>query len=110
MIKITTSEIMKLQDEGTCNLYVRWSRGPRYDTKASRDYANGGHHVGLSAVWIDYWERDVLERRLREYEFLRIKDSKIKAYIYQADEIGRDSDNAPSITVGSKCLGEWTGN
>jgi hypothetical protein len=107
MNKLTTDQIMALQDSGIRNLYVRWSRGPKYDTKPSRDYSNGGAHAGLSAVWIDYWERDYMVRRLKEYQFLRLKDLLIDAYIYQAEEIGKDSDGYSSIPVGSKCLGKW---
>lgn len=107
MDKITTDEIMALQDSGIRNLYVRWSRGPEYDTSASRDYTNGGQHTGLSAVWIDYWERAIMVRRLKEYQFLRIKDANIDAYIYQAEEIGKDSDGYSSIAIGPKCLGKW---
>ena len=104
---MTTDQIMALQDSGVRNLYVRWSRGPTYDTKPSRDYASGAEHAGLSAVWIDYWERDVMVRRLMEYQYLRIKDDQIRPYIYQADEISRDSDGYSSIPVGATCLGEW---
>ena len=107
MDKVTTNQIMAMQDDGIRNLYVRWSRGPEYDTKPSCDYANGGQHAGLSAVWIDYWEREIMVRRMKEYEFLRIKDAGICAYIYQAEEIGKDSDGYSSIPVGSKCLGKW---
>lgn len=107
MKEITTDQIMAMQDAGIRNLYVRWSRGPEYDTKPSRDYANGGSHAGLSAVWIDYWERAIMVRRIKEYEFLRMKDPMISAYIYQADEIGKDSDGYSSIPVGSKCIGKW---
>jgi len=107
MDKVTTDQIMAMQDDGIRNLYVRWSRGPEYDTKPSRDYSNGGAHAGLSAVWIDYWEREIMVRRLKEYEFLRIKDAGINAYIYQAEEIGKDSDGYSSIPVGSKCVGQW---
>lgn len=107
MSTITTDQIMAMQDAGTRNLYVRWSRGPEYDTKPSCDYANGGVHAGLSAVWIDYWEREIMVRRLKEYEFLRIKDAEICAYIYQGDEIAKDSDGYSSIPVGSRCIGKW---
>lgn len=105
--QITTSEIMALQDAGIRNLYVRWSRGPECDTVPSRDYVNGGSHVGLSAVLIDFWERDIMVRRIKEYEFLRIKDTGIEAYVYQADPIGIDSDGYASLPIGSKCLGQW---
>lgn len=107
MNKLTTDQIMALQDSGTRNIYIRWSRGPKYDNKPSRDQLTGNTHAGLSAVWIDYWERDYMVRRLKEYQFLRIKDLLIDAYIYQAEEIGKDSDGYSSIPVGSKCLGKW---
>jgi len=103
--QITINQIMVMQDSGIRNLFVRWSRGPKFDNKPSKDYANGSNHAGLSAVWIDYWEQDIMIRRLKEYEFLRIKDSSINAYIYQAEEIGKDSDGYSSIPVGSKCIG-----
>jgi len=106
MDKITTDQIMALQDSGTRNIFVRWSRGPKFDTNPSRDYVSGRQHAGLSAVWIDYWDRPTMVRRLREYEFLRIKDAEIAPYIYQADEIGKDSDGYSSIT-NTRCLGVW---
>ena len=107
MDKISIDDLMALQDSGDRRLFVRWSRGPELDSAASRDYANGGEHAGLSAVWIDYWERAIMVSRLKEYEFLRIKDSAIAAYIYEADEIDKDSDGYSSIPCGSKCLGQW---
>ena len=107
MNQITTDDIMTLQDKGIRNLYVRWSRGPEFDTEPSRDYANGGSHAGLSAVWIDYWERPIMVRRMKEYEFLRMKDVDICAYVYQGEEIGKDSDGYSSISVGAKCVGKW---
>jgi hypothetical protein len=107
MDKLSTDQIMALQDAGNRKLYVRWSRGPEFDARPSRDYANGGEHSGLSAVWIDYWERAILVSRLKEYEFLRIKDVEIAAYIYQAEELGKDSDGYASIPVGSRCIGRW---
>ena len=107
MDKISTDQIMTIQDAGNRKLFVRWSRGPEFDASPSRDYANGGEHAGLSAVWIDFWERAIMVRRLKEYGFLRIKDSAIAAYIYEADEIGKDSDGYSSIPVDSKCIGQW---
>ena len=107
MNQITTDNIMKLQDEGVRNLYVRWSRGPEFDTEPSRDYVRWTGQAGLSAVWIDYWERPIMIKRLKEYEFLRIKDATIGAYIYQAEKTGEDWDGYPSINAGSKCLGKW---
>lgn len=107
MTMITTDQIMALQDSGIKNIYVRWSRGPEFDVNPSRDYVSGQTHSGLSAVFIDYWERAIMVRRMKEYEFLRLKDSLINAYIYQASEIAKDSDGYSSIEIGSKCLGQW---
>lgn len=107
MTMITTDQIMSIQDSGTRNLYVRWSRGPEFDKNASCDYVSGKLHAGLSAVWVDYWEREIMVKRMKEYEFLRIKDSKINAYIYQGSEVGKDSDGEPSIALDAVCLGQW---
>ena len=111
MKKMTTDQIEKIWDEVNENgdsIFVRWSRGPKFDTKPSRDYQSGAVHSGLSSVKIGAWEGEYLERRLREYRFLQMKDEKIRAYIYKAEEIGLDSDGYELIDVKSiECLGVW---
>lgn len=104
---LSTDDIMELQDNGyKDNLFIRWSRGPRYDNNSSKDYASGIIHAGLSAVKIGYWEKDYLIKRLKEYEFLRIKDPNIAPYIYTGDIVGTDSDGYQSID-NVVCLGRW---
>jgi len=104
---LSAQEIMDMQDNGMV-LFVRWSRGPKYDIKPSRDYANGGVHGGLSAVLIGHWEGAYMTRRLNEYMFLRMKDEKLKPYIYTGEVIGRDSDGYESIDVATaNCVGVW---
>lgn len=107
MKQISAREIEKIYDEGV-PLYVRWSRGPRYDKKPSRDYVSGSAHSGISAVKIGYWADEYLIRRLDEYSFLRIKDKKINAYIYTGEECGQDSDGYELLTPSSVvCIGRW---
>ena len=107
MKKLTTDQIMEMQDAGIRDLFIRWSRGPKYDTRPSHDFVSGRTHAGLSCVWIDYWEREIMVRRLGEYGFVRINDPARKGYIYRGTEIGKDSDGYSSIAVGSECIGEW---
>jgi len=111
MRKLTTAQIEKIWDETDAlgeSIFVRWSRGPKFDTKPSRDYLSGAVHAGLSSVKIGAWADEYMERRLKEYRFLQMKDSKIKAYIYKAEEIGFDSDGYELIDVESiECLGIW---
>lgn len=104
---ITTDEIMKLQDEGIRNLFIRWSRGPKFDKTPSRDYVSGKMHEGVSAVPIDFWEKPIMNRRLKEYEFLRIKDPKIAPYIYKGTPVGVDSDGYALLPIGSEVIGKW---
>lgn len=105
MKKLTVKKIMEMQDAGQ-TLYVRWSRGQKWDKKPSRDYLTGSVHAGLSAVKLGYWDEKYMARRLNEYGFLRMKDSKIKPYIVIGKEVGIDSDGYESIEV-SEWIGEW---
>lgn len=111
MQKLTTNKIEKMWDEFTeknISIFIRWSRGPEYDTNPSRDYQSGNIHSGLSAVKIGAWEGEYMERRLQEYRFLRMKDEKIMPYIYTGEEIGLDSDGYELIDVDAiECLGIW---
>ena len=80
-------------------IYVRWSRGNKYDMKegaVSRDFAAGGTHSGLSAVPFDPSSPDAA-KYLAEYQFLRMKDPKIKPHFYHGNVKGTDSDGYPSI-------------
>jgi hypothetical protein len=58
----------------------------------SRDFVAGSTHAGVSAVEIGNWGDEYLKRRLREYDFLRMKDPKIRPYLYSGKQIGIDSD------------------
>jgi hypothetical protein len=107
MNQLSATEIMSLQDTGK-TLFVRWSRGPEYDTKPSRDYANGGKHAGLSCVQLGMWDESYMIRRLDEYRFLQMKDAKIAPYVYIGEVIGLDSDGYESIDCSTaKCIGIW---
>lgn len=82
-------------------IFARWSRGPDFDMKpgaVSKDYVSGASHDGLSAISVspDASPSQML-RELRDYSFLRAKDSKIRPHIYAGEQVGRDSDGAPSI-------------
>lgn len=107
MKNLTAKQIEKIWDSGQ-EIYVRWSRGPRYDKKQkqSRDYQNGRCHAGLSAVKIGAWADEYMITRLQEYRFLRLKDARINPYIYTGNEIGKDSDGYSSIEI-IECLGKW---
>lgn len=99
----TIKALKKLISDDSKTLYVRWSRGFRFDSKQgeSRDYQNGGCHAGLSAVEInsDWVEDDKwMARRMTEYLFLRMKDGAINCHIYSGVEVGKDSDSYESIT------------
>jgi len=107
MKKISSKEIEKLYDQGI-NVYIRWSRGPKYDRRPSRDYLRGRFHAGLSAVKIGNWTGDYLTRRLAEYRFLRLKDHRINPYIYRGVEVGLDSDGYELIDPRTACcFGRW---
>lgn len=85
------------------NVYVRWSRGPKFDKKmgGSRDFVSGQDHKGLSAVPVDAdWASDAerMSRRLGEYGFLRMKDAMISPYLYRASRVGTDSDGYALIS------------
>lgn len=107
MKELSHKQIEAMFDAGL-EIYVRWSRGPKFDKTPSRDYANGGSHSGLSAVKIGNWADEYMVRRLAEYRFLRMKDSRIRPYIYTGECIGLDSDGYESLAVESaKCIGVW---
>ena len=104
--RINTIKALKnLISDDSKTLYVRWSRGFRFDSKQgeSRDYQNGGTHIGLSAVEVNiYWALEGNEKwmaeRVTEYLFLRMKDAAINCHIYVGIEVGKDSDGYESIT------------
>jgi len=110
--EMTTEQIEALNDEYRARgerLYVRWSMGPRYDTRPSRDYVSGGAHAGLSAVELGNWGGEYLARRLAEYKFLRINDERRRAYIYAGETVGLDSDGYELIDLATAvCIGAWT--
>lgn len=86
---------------GQPDVFVRWSRGPEFDMKPgarSKDYVSGDVHDGLSAVSLkDAEDVEDLLRSTNDYSFLRMKDPKIRAHFYRADQVGVDSDTAPTI-------------
>lgn len=82
-------------------LFVRWSSGSKYDLRkdsVSKDHVSGKTHSGLSASRIDSsMSLATLARRIGEYGFLRMGDSKRRPYIYSAEIAGTDSDGYQSI-------------
>jgi len=111
MKRIATLDALKKIIAMTPGLYVRWSRGPKYDKRASRDYLTGGTHAGMSAVCVDpEWASDDkwLARRVVEYRFLKMKDPAITCYLYAGAEVGTDSDGYSSIATDAKCVAKLT--
>jgi len=95
------NELMKLASKG--KMYIRWSRGPALDKKQrnSLDYSTYTAHNGLSAQRV-YADRPKLAARmLVEYRFLRGKDSKIFGWVFYGEQIGTDSDGAPTVDADS---------
>ena len=81
--------------------FVRWSRGINADKKSpnSKDYATGEMHQGLSSVpWPSNESLGKKLKSISEYMFLRLKDPKIRPYIYKAKQIGTDSDGYSLIS------------
>jgi hypothetical protein len=106
--RLSAQDIMDRQDTGE-TLYVRWSRGPRYDNQPSRDYVSGGVHIGMSSVRLGNWDHEYMIRRLGEYRFLQLKDARIAPYIYLGTEVGMDSDGYELIDVPTaECIGRWS--
>lgn len=102
--RITTIEALKkliASEQG--NMFIRWSRGFAMDSKqgVSRDHQSGSVHSGLSAVEVnsDWATDDVwMAKRVTEYFYLKMKDSKIGCHIYTGEIVGTDSDGYESIT------------
>ena len=89
------NEIERLSEQhGT--VFIRWSRGPEHDMKtgaSSRDFVSGQQHEGLSAIPIGSDMHPVdIARRLAEYGFLRMKDDRIRPFVYVGERVGTDSD------------------
>lgn len=94
------NDIREKAKEG--NLFLRWSMGPEYDGKQERsaDKSSGEIHSGLSAIRIDPgWDEPTLAERVKEYGFLRMNNRRIKPYLYQGVQVGKDSDDHPSIRI-----------
>lgn len=88
------------------DLYVRWSRGPEYDsTKTSKDELTGVRLPGLSANPLKvepWWEgrslRTWLARRLFDYRHLAgQRGPGIRPWVLEGREVGRGPDNEPLI-------------
>ncbi|MBA8826149.1 hypothetical protein FHX42_003525 [Saccharopolyspora lacisalsi] len=100
------AEIVR-HDESGLDLYVRWSRGPEWDTGAtSRDALTGVELPGLSANplrvepwWGDRSLRLWVARRLHDYEHLRRRQqrSNVEAWLLRGHELARGPDNEPLV-------------
>jgi hypothetical protein len=88
------------------NLYIRWSRGPHYDsTKTSQDELTGVHLPGLSANPLQlepWWEghsmRTWIARRIFDYRHLAgQRGAGVRAWLLEGREVGRGPDNEPLV-------------
>lgn len=84
-------------------LYIRWSRGEKLDKQQQNSIDQVSHtaHDGLSAQEIHANDPELTARVLQEYSFLRMKDGKIKGWVYSGMRIGTDSDGAALLDSGS---------
>ncbi|MEU6095131.1 DUF6098 family protein [Streptomyces sp. NPDC047079] len=93
--------------ERYCDLYVRWSHGPRVDlgTAGSRDDLTGVRMPGLSAnpLRVEPWwgDRPVelwVARRLHDYSHLpREKGEGVRPWVLRGRVEGRGPDNEPLV-------------
>jgi hypothetical protein len=89
------------------DLYVRWSRGPQYDTETtSRDELTGVPLPGLSANPLaveEWWAGRSLRlwvaRRLYDYRHLReVRGPGVRPWVLEGREVARGPDNEPLVT------------
>lgn len=89
------------------DVYLRWSRGPQYDSEAaSRDQLTGVPLPGLSANPLaveDWWSgrspRLWVARRLYDYRHLReVRGEGVRPWVLTGRELARGPDNEPLIT------------
>jgi Family of unknown function (DUF6098) len=101
----TLDELAELLDD-RCDLYVRWSRGPRYDTATtSSDELTGVPLPGLSANPLaveDWWAGRSLRlwvaRRLYDYRHLsEIRGPGVRPWVLEGHEVARGPDNEPLV-------------
>ncbi len=95
------------RDKNGLDLYVRWSRGPEWDTgSTSRDALTGVELPGLSANplrveswWGDRSLRLWVARRLYDYEHLRRRQQQpsVEAWLLRGRELARGPDNEPLV-------------
>lgn len=81
-------------------LFVRWSRGPKYDLKAgfvSKDHATGQKHDGLSSSSLSVGDPNFAIRQITSYAHLGQIDSTIYPWIFVGKQVGTDSDNGPVV-------------
>lgn len=102
-------DIIKMVDSSKTPVFIRWSAGSKYDlapNAVSRDYVSGGKHAGLSAVELPKgMTRAEAAKYINEYRFLKMKDPKIKPFLYEGNVLGKDSDGYISIAP-KKLIGE----
>ena len=97
--------IKHLKENWSEDMYVRWSRGPKFDKKQkySLDKVTRRNEPGLSGVNIEKeWLEDpfIFLQRLQEYSFgTRLNDSAVKGWIYKGIELGIDSDGHAAIEI-----------
>jgi len=101
----TLRELADLLDHRR-DLYVRWSRGPAYDTEeTSRDELTGVPLPGLSANPLaveEWWEGRSQQlwvaRRLYDYRHLReMRGPGVRPWVLEGREIARGPDNEPLV-------------
>jgi hypothetical protein len=96
-----------LQSSGGNPLFVRYSRGPKFDMEygaVSKDHQTGEYHSGLSAVELNGKMSDEkLVRYLRDYA------SGGDPHIYAGEVTGLDSDRSPTIRP-TKYIGKLSNN
>jgi hypothetical protein len=98
-------EIVQLLDDHL-NLYVRWSRGPDWDSEnSSCDELTGVRLPGLSAnaLAVEPWWQDRslqlwVARRLYDYQHLRQqRGAGVRPWLLCGEEVGRGPDNEPLV-------------
>lgn len=99
--------VVKAAREKGYEIYIRYSLGPDVDAKRgySIDHTTGMPHDGLSAENLfdgdQLWEdgnREYVAMQVRSYCYMMLQGIEgTRAWICTGNEVGRDSDNAPTI-------------
>lgn len=101
----TLDELVEAAGSGE-SLYIRWSRGPDYDsTRTSVDELTGVDLPGLSANPLElepWWHgrsmRTWVARRLYDYRHLAgQRGPGVRPWVLEGKEVGRGPDNEPLV-------------